>query len=526
MTDAWRTTAQLLSERHDYDERLAALLEWVSDRSGRPDAYLYLVDASERHLHLARSRARATLDPTRAAPIPLSAEIEGGAEFSAPTAPLELRRADEHEQERTVITPVGRMHALPLRETGGDLIGVFQVGPLAKGDLPKRARGRLRDDAPALAAAVAQTRREHDLRLQLTAAQTALEGGRKLAGSAVDLDRFVALLLELALNTTGASGGFVAIVDENGTLGVRTDIGMPDGFAERVDLSPEHGLFDWSPAGDDGGALIVRDFEAAAELGLHMLLAVPLLEDAEPLGILALDFAAGGEVDENSLELLETFADQVRLMLHNARLFGAFADRYLGTVQGLARALDARRPHTRGHHERVAAVAEALAAELGASEGDRFAVREAGLIHDVGLAGAVGVEGGAEADIEHPTLGASLVEHLPLPAAVAGAVATHHEWHDGWGFPRGLSGEEIPRAGSILALAEFAVEMTTADPVRPGWSQDRLADEVRQRRGSQFAPDVADAALRLAEHGELTKEPTEPEAQSPKPEEKPTWSTH
>jgi HD-GYP domain-containing protein (c-di-GMP phosphodiesterase class II) len=504
MSDGFKLVAEALRGRDGYDERLDALLAMAADLSGCPDAYLYLLDASERRLMLAQSRARPALDPTRSAPLPMQAQVEGGAEFSAPTAPLELPRTDEHDQERTLTTPVGPMHALPLRRADGALLGQFQLGPLPKGHLRRRALRRLHAAVPALAGGVEQARREHDLHNQLAAAKTALEGGRRLAGSAVDLDRFVALLLELALNTTGAAGGFVAIVDPDaGGLTVRSEQGMPPGFAERVDLDPDTGLFDWSPA-VDGGALIVRDFEAAADLGLHALLAVPLAEGGDPLGVFALDLGGEAAFDESTIELLETFADQVRLMLYNARLFGDFSDRYLGTVEGLARALDARRPHTRGHHERVADVAERVAAELHCSDAERTAIREAGLIHDVGLAGAIGVEGGADADVEHPTLGASLIEHLPLAPAVAGAVATHHEWHDGWGFPKGLSGDDIPPAGRVLALAEFVVEMSTSDQIREAWSPEQLAAEIAHRRGSQFHPDVADAALSLVKQGAMT----------------------
>jgi putative two-component system response regulator len=98
--------------------------------------------------------------------------------------------------------------------------------------------------------------------------------------------------------------------------------------------------------------------------------------------------------------------------------------------------------------------------------------------------------------MEHPAIGASLVEHLPAAGAVAAAVATHHEWFDGWGKPRGLSGDAIPRAGMVLAAAEFIVEMTSPRSVARAWPVERVLRELEQRRGSQFAPDVADAASR------------------------------
>ncbi|MEA2384616.1 MAG: hypothetical protein QOH72_4587 [Solirubrobacteraceae bacterium] len=490
----------------DYDERLRTMLRVAGEATDTPDGYLYLVEPSRRRLHLAQTRSRPAAESTEAPADQLPQPLEGGAEWSAPTVPLELVRSEDLERARTVVTPVGTLYSLPLREPDGRMIGLLQTGPVGSRGLRRGARRRLGALAAPLGFVAARARREETLRRQLAAAEAGLEGSRRLAGAAVDLDRFVALLLDLALTGTGARSGFVAIIERPGEAPVvRAAANMAPGFAEHVDLSPVGGLFDWSPIaeGDGGGALILEDFEAAARLGLGAPVAVPLLERGEPLGIFALDFGGGGAFDESALELLGTFADQVTLMLDNARLFATFAERYLGTVRSLAAALDARRPHTHDHHERVAAVAVALGRELGADAGEARALREAGLIHDVGLAGAAGIEGGSDADVEHPTLGARLIEHLPLAPAVAGAVATHHEWFDGWGFPRGLHGDEIPRAGRILALAEFLVEMGTGDATRAPWRLQRLADDVAERRGIQFDPEVADAALRLAARGGL-----------------------
>jgi putative nucleotidyltransferase with HDIG domain len=509
MTDAWEIASAAISEHDRYEDRLDAMLAAAATAAGTPDTYLYLLEASERRLRLAQSRARAAADPSRAWRL-LAPQLDGGVESTAPTVPLELPRSPELERERTVTTTVGTMHSLPLVGADGALVGLLQTGPVGARGLGRGATRRLRELAAPLAFGVARAGREHALAQQLAAAEGRLEGSQRLAGAAVDLDRFIGLLLDLALTSTGAAGGFVAIVERRGEVpAVRVAAGMGEGFAEAVDLSTEGGLFDWHPAieEDESGALVLQDIDAAAQLGLGALIAVPLLEEGDPLGIFALDFGTG-MFDEGTLELLATFADQVRLMLHNARLFETFSDRYLDTVKGLAHALDARRPHTHDHHERVAAVAVAIVRELGGGDGEADAVRAAGLVHDVGLAGAMGVEGGAEADVEHPTLGASLIEHLPLAPAVAGAVATHHEWFDGWGFPSGLHGDQIPRAGRILALAEFLVEMGTGDGVRAPWSVERLVGDIAQRRGSQFDPEVADAGMRLADRGALDVAPT------------------
>jgi putative nucleotidyltransferase with HDIG domain len=328
--------------------------------------------------------------------------------------------------------------------------------------------------------------------------------GRRLAGSALDADRFLGLLLELAIKATGSEGGFVAVLDpEVGVLSVRTQSGMPAGFASEVDLSPEAGLFDWS-LGAEGGALIMRDFDQALRLGLRSILAVPLLEDGEPLGIFALaTFSGAAGADEHGLELLDTYARQATLMLHNTRLFSSFSDRYMDTVKGLARSLDARRSHLRGHHDRVAAAAVRIAREMGLASTEQEGLRIAGLIHDVGIAAFGDDETAVEANLEHPAVGASMVEHLPLDPAIRASIASHHEWFDGWGFPDGLRGEQIPLGGRVLGMAEFLIEMSTSGPVREAWDEQRLAGEIEHRRSSQFDPRVVDVTLALLGAGAL-----------------------
>jgi HD-GYP domain-containing protein (c-di-GMP phosphodiesterase class II) len=496
------SVVQALAQTSDYRERLDLALAAVATITERPDAYLYVAEPGGRRFHLEHTKARPAADPTRSAPGPMEQTMEGGAEWSVPTPPFEIALGAADERERVVTSPVGRLYSLPLRSPDGALIALAQAGPATVDDVPAPVVARFRRMADDLAIVVTQTRREEELRLRLASAVAQVQANRRLAGSAVDVERLVGLLLELALSSTRTDAGFVAIArEEDRRLSVRAASGMPAGFAETVDLSPETGLLDWSAA--DGGALFVRDLETAERMGVRSMLAVPLVgEGGEALGVFALvNFGEGGTFDEHSLELLETFTEQIRLMLHNARLFGSFAERYLVTVQGLARALDARRPETHGHHALVSDVATAVAREAGLDAEEVDAVREAGLIHDVGLAGST--EGSWQADVEHPIVGSSLVAHLPLHPSVAGAVASHHEWFDGWGFPAGLRGDDIPPAGRALAVAEFLAEMATPDAVRPGLGPERLADELRVRSASQFDPRVADAAVRLLDQHAL-----------------------
>jgi len=507
----WDGLLEILEGGSPYEHRLGALLDRVVELTGLPAAYLYLLDDSGRRFELARThhpgsgRPEATgarkpaasdeaSNGSTSALSVMNPDVEGGASAVIPTPPLEVA-VGATSGIGVVSTPVGPLLSMPLT-AGGEVIGLVQAGPVEGRVARGRARRRLEAAALPLSVVVRQARREDALRQQAAAATARLEAGQKLVGSSLDLDRFVSLLLDLALKATRTDAGFVATAEPGEeSLSLRAHQNMPEDLDEVIDLSPDTGLFDWSPA--TTGMLFLRDFEAAERLGARSILAVPLMSGEDPLGVFALiNYGESETFAEHSLDLLETFAEQVRLMLSNRRLFADFAEQYLGTLTGLAASLDVRRPHLHGHHAKVSHTAAALARDLDLSSVESDAVAMAGRIHDVGMAGIVGAD--VEADLQHPVVGASLVTQLPIHPAVGEAVATHHEWFDGWGYPAGLKGEAIPVAGRILATAEFVVEMASGDPVREPWDGPRLVRELELRRGSQFDPAVTDAAIRLA----------------------------
>ncbi len=199
----------ILGEASDYRARLDLALGAVGRLTGRPDTYLYLADPGGRRFHLEHTKARPAADPTRAAPGPMEQTMEGGAEWSVPTPPFEIALSEADEQPRTVTSPVGRLWSLPLRGPDGGLIGLVQAGPVQEDAVPGAVRERFGRISADLAVVIAQSRREEELRSRLAAATAQVEASRRLAGSAVDVERLVSLLLDLALSSTRTEAGFV-----------------------------------------------------------------------------------------------------------------------------------------------------------------------------------------------------------------------------------------------------------------------------------------------------------------------------
>lgn len=97
----------------------------------------------------------------------------------------------------------------------------------------------------------------------------------------------------------------------------------------------------------------------------------------------------------------------------------------------------------------------------------------------------------------HPNIGAHIIgRHDSGLLAVAHDVAlAHHEKWDGSGYPNKLSGEDIPLAGRIVAVADVFDALTSVRPYKPAWKLEDACAWLRDQRGSHFEPRLVDLFL-------------------------------
>ncbi len=92
----------------------------------------------------------------------------------------------------------------------------------------------------------------------------------------------------------------------------------------------------------------------------------------------------------------------------------------------------------------------------------------------------------AEQDIEKP------LDFLALAKEIA---HWHHEKWDGSGYPDQLSGDAIPTAARLMALADVFDALISPRVYKPAFSFDVAHNLIAQQRGKHFDPDIADAFL-------------------------------
>ncbi len=182
----------------------------------------------------------------------------------------------------------------------------------------------------------------------------------------------------------------------------------------------------------------------------------------------------------------------------NMRLRRAHRD----TIAALSRSMDAKDVYTGGHIDRVAAVAVALARQLGFKGEELEAIEIGALLHDIGKIGVPeqilrkdGTLDSSEWEVikTHPLISDYILSELDLHPFVRQCARSSHERIDGAGYPDGLSGEAIPVPARIVFVADAFDALTSSRPYRPARTPLAALAEIRANAGSQFCPDVVAA---------------------------------
>ena len=89
---------------------------------------------------------------------------------------------------------------------------------------------------------------------------------------------------------------------------------------------------------------------------------------------------------------------------------------------------------------------------------------------------------------KHPESGYRIAKSTPGMGHIAEYILYHHEWWDGTGYPKGLSGENIPLASRILSIVDAYDAMTNDRSYRKAVSHEDAVDELLRGSGTQFDP--------------------------------------
>ena len=181
---------------------------------------------------------------------------------------------------------------------------------------------------------------------------------------------------------------------------------------------------------------------------------------------------------------------------------------YLDTIFRLTTVAEYKDGFTAGHIKRVGHYCRHLARELGWGEEEQESIFYASPMHDIGkvvipseILGKPGPLTAEEFAIAkgHTTAGAHILQGstsslLQMAEVIA---LSHHERHDGGGYPRGLRGDEVPLAGMIMNIADQYEALRSVRPYKPSLTHERVVEILTRGDGrtmpAHFHPRVLEA---------------------------------
>lgn len=189
----------------------------------------------------------------------------------------------------------------------------------------------------------------------------------------------------------------------------------------------------------------------------------------------------------------------------------ALEQQQLELLMRFAQATEFRATERGVHAEGVQMMSMMLARVLGLPDDQAKLIGKAALLHDIGRVGVsheVLDKPGRLTQEEyeevkaHAKIGGELLADANSPLLwLAEQVARyHHERWDGTGY-EGLSGDQIPVAARIVAVADAFDALTHDRPYRKALAVEKAIEEIKAERGHQFDPTVVDAFLGMQTTG-------------------------
>ena len=137
----------------------------------------------------------------------------------------------------------------------------------------------------------------------------------------------------------------------------------------------------------------------------------------------------------------------------------------------------------------------------------------AALLHDIGIllidSNLYQKVSLTEEDVEkirqHTLVCMKFLSKIRMPEEVKDMIKYHHERYDGFGYPEGLKGDEIPLGARVIAVAEAFETMTGEGSYKETKSFKEAIEELRKNAGDQFDPELV-VALESVVKERLKKE--------------------
>jgi HD-GYP domain-containing protein (c-di-GMP phosphodiesterase class II) len=181
-------------------------------------------------------------------------------------------------------------------------------------------------------------------------------------------------------------------------------------------------------------------------------------------------------------------------------------------ILSLERTLWAKSSETEEHAERLKKLSIEIGKRLGLPSSQLDDLKLLSSLHDLGK---VGISESIltkktklndrdwERIKKHPETGYLIAKSSPQLAHIAVYILHHHEWWNGGGYPKGLSGEKIPLLSRIISVVDAFDVMVNGRIYKKPISVVKAVNELRKCKGTQFDPNIVELFIKILGENEF-----------------------
>ena len=178
----------------------------------------------------------------------------------------------------------------------------------------------------------------------------------------------------------------------------------------------------------------------------------------------------------------------------------------LEAIYAFAKAIESQDYYTNEHAESMGSIVVAIGKKLKLSDKEIENLKHTAILHDLGKIGIPDKilhkkEKLTERDFDkiktHPQISVEILRCVHFLKGIAFMVLHHHERFNGFGYPNGLKGENIPLGARIIAVADVYQALISDRPYRKAYSKKEALKIVKEGIGTQFDPEIVKVFLEI-----------------------------
>lgn len=176
-------------------------------------------------------------------------------------------------------------------------------------------------------------------------------------------------------------------------------------------------------------------------------------------------------------------------------------------IKVLGNAVASKDSDTDEHNYRVTLYAAKLGSALLLDSKGMQALIKGAFLHDIGKIGipeSILRKPGKLNEEEfaimqtHVTMGAAMVSEITWLDDARHVIEGHHEKVNGTGYPKGLTGDDIPLVARIFAIADVFDALTSKRPYKEPFGYEEVFEILNQSSGSHFDSKILDTFIKNA----------------------------